>query len=563
MSLSLGSFLLGGDKLSYTPKFDLSKGSYTRTVFDESSRRIILSPRTFLSSNARDWINISNPLITMDGDKAIVDNPTGSDTFSSIIHFLNQSQARDVIFRLKAKGENIQGTEFNGNFSMQLILTYSGSGLGGELTSQSIAFPNGSWGETQFTLRVNATKPVVYIYPYIFYRNNTGKLTFWDVEIFEVQSTNQSDIGYWESECIDVVRAKNEPISENTLKLETHCYHYERIDRLHNMNSITHGINWFSKFDHLITKTPNGMNDQELEIVLALIEKGVKVWGYIHIGSTPEIPLLEQEALETAINSCQEHGLYGVFFDMAGYDYGVTREEQNEHIAYCHERNLKVFANAWFPSQLLLSTVGENNPEGIDTLLGEGDWVLLESFYSRGDNVYVSQYESWDAAFSKYIGAVNMAHPLGVKIASLAYRFSGQKFSETRDRDNSYIMSAMCGLDGWSFGGTTNSDPFIPDLKLGNEITSLDIYKPAAKTWEINSDKGIIWFKDDDGVISTGSFSTDVESRASFDNAVRNRIIAGRTTLDWLTSDDNENWVEWKNNDAVKRYIKVRAKLIR
>jgi hypothetical protein len=82
-------------------------------------------------------------------------------------------------------------------------------------------------------------------------------------------------------------------------------------------------------------------------------------------------------------------GVRGIFFDEAGYDFGVTRARQNAAVSAAHARGLRVCLNAHHPSDLFgddavpLNAMGGGNPQGLPPMLSEPDAVLLESFGVR------------------------------------------------------------------------------------------------------------------------------------------------------------------------------------
>ncbi len=81
-------------------------------------------------------------------------------------------------------------------------------------------------------------------------------------------------------------------------------------------------------------------------------------------------------------------GVYGIFLDEAGYDYGRTRAEFNQRVDYVHDRTSTdvCFANAWNTKHILgtendptypNSTYNDSSAESSLTIT---DWILLESF---------------------------------------------------------------------------------------------------------------------------------------------------------------------------------------
>lgn len=110
-----------------------------------------------------------------------------------------------------------------------------------------------------------------------------------------------------------------------------------------------------------------------------------KIFGYV---ATTEI----LANFKTKVDQWYDLGVYGIFVDSAGYDYGTPatngREPFNERIDYIHNKAYcnVVFANAW-NSDHILGTVNDPvypnstwNPNLVESSLGQYDYVLLESF---------------------------------------------------------------------------------------------------------------------------------------------------------------------------------------
>jgi hypothetical protein len=77
-------------------------------------------------------------------------------------------------------------------------------------------------------------------------------------------------------------------------------------------------------------------------------------------------------------------GADAILFDAFGYDFGVTRERQNDAVGYAHSLGMPVMANAWAPADAFGSTADpDHNPLGLATLLGAGDYYLSESYRIR------------------------------------------------------------------------------------------------------------------------------------------------------------------------------------
>jgi len=103
------------------------------------------------------------------------------------------------------------------------------------------------------------------------------------------------------------------------------------------------------------------------------------VFGYVNLGVTNGGLSLEE--VRTRIAGWGAIGADGVLLDAFGYDFGVTRERQNEAVGYAHSLGLSVLANAWFPADVFGAAIDPvANPEGLPGLVGAGDFYLSESY---------------------------------------------------------------------------------------------------------------------------------------------------------------------------------------
>jgi hypothetical protein len=102
----------------------------------------------------------------------------------------------------------------------------------------------------------------------------------------------------------------------------------------------------------------------------SVISSSVQVYGYVDLGvSTQNLPITTAQQY---VEEWAAMGVTGIFWDDAGYDYGVDRSRQNTLIDYTHAQGLKVFINAWSPDDVFA-----DDPD--PTHLQAGDWYLAES----------------------------------------------------------------------------------------------------------------------------------------------------------------------------------------
>lgn len=116
-----------------------------------------------------------------------------------------------------------------------------------------------------------------------------------------------------------------------------------------------------------------------------------RIVGYVPIGQDPgwEDSNLTMDQLKQRVDWWAVMGVDGIFLDEYGYDYYVTRERQNEIVAYCKAKGFFIFANSWSieyvfssePIKLDWLTDFEPNPKGLSPLLDENDYYLYENLF--------------------------------------------------------------------------------------------------------------------------------------------------------------------------------------
>lgn len=119
-------------------------------------------------------------------------------------------------------------------------------------------------------------------------------------------------------------------------------------------------------------------------------------FGYVDLGVTTNGYTLA--VIKEKIDAWKSTGADGIFLDDFGYDYGVTRERQNEAVAYAHGAGLSVVANAWDPDDVFGSAAdAAANPSGTAPVIDSRDWYLSESFQIQ-EGAYQSESAWHDKA---------------------------------------------------------------------------------------------------------------------------------------------------------------------
>lgn len=195
--------------------------------------------------------------------------------------------------------------------------------------------------------------------------------------------------------------------------------------------------------------------------VADFLKPNTRLFGYVNLG--PDNPYdpehLWQPAdlgqVKNAIDRIADNGWYGVFIDQYGYDFKETRVRQNAVVDYAHSRNLKCLVNAWLPDDALGSVINPpNNPLGVPSHLGQGDFYLIESFLQsdsagRGGKAYIE----------KYLKVAEYQKSLGVETVVISYKRQGISWLDSlEDIRLSYVLAQLLDFRGWWFGGPDRAD---------------------------------------------------------------------------------------------------------
>ena len=163
----------------------------------------------------------------------------------------------------------------------------------------------------------------------------------------------------------------------------------------------------FSRFDIVVlgdglAHPEHADHAETKEIVGRLVARGTEVYGYVDMGVTTQ-----NLSIETATRYVDEWaamGVSGIFWDDAGYDYGVDRTRQNQLIDMTHARGLRAFVNAWNPDDVFADHPGP-------THLAAGDLYLAESWLVGNDRYQdLTQWAAKADKLASYRAADRRAH---------------------------------------------------------------------------------------------------------------------------------------------------------
>jgi hypothetical protein len=216
------------------------------------------------------------------------------------------------------------------------------------------------------------------------------------------------------------------------------------------------------EFPDVVTgRTPAGAGPDErrntagiIRLMSAAAGKPV-VFGYIDLGNSQN---LSQREIERRIALWREMGVGGIFFDEAGFDFGVSRSRQNAAVDAVHAAGLRVFMNAFNPDDVFLPS------DGLQSHLKAGDAFLLESFVFRNGTPDIAPgFPGWSARAAR---AVEYARRAQVEVHATATADGRIEFSSD-SLAYAWWMALAYGLDGFgwgepSFSGPTSTLPWRP-----------------------------------------------------------------------------------------------------
>ncbi|MWC30038.1 hypothetical protein [Paenibacillus sp. MMS18-CY102] len=183
----------------------------------------------------------------------------------------------------------------------------------------------------------------------------------------------------------------------------------------------------FAEYDYIVLgagleETTHEAHNSTASIIAQVrkLKPSVHIYGYIDLGVTTDN--LSMSMIQKKTVRWKTTGADGIFFDDAGYDYGVTRKRMNQAVQYVHAQSMKAFMNAWKPDDIMGSAVNATyNSKGEKTAIGGGDLYLLESMLQPVDIPNQEQKSVFSSGFrSKMDKSLMYRNTLGVKLMSIS-----------------------------------------------------------------------------------------------------------------------------------------------
>lgn len=145
----------------------------------------------------------------------------------------------------------------------------------------------------------------------------------------------------------------------------------------------------------------------------------VKIFGYVSANQA----LVDFQAKASQWDTLKADG---IFMDEMGYDFGLTRQKQNDEILFVKQMNYAttVFANAW-EIRHVLGTWDDpafpnatHNPTSTQSLMDSSDWFLLESFvWNQSISAYWSLEHEIDRIDKSRL--IKASYPVNLASASI------------------------------------------------------------------------------------------------------------------------------------------------
>jgi hypothetical protein len=252
---------------------------------------------------------------------------------------------------------------------------------------------------------------------------------------------------------------------------------------------------------------------------VAALGTGTTCWGYIDLGIINGSSNLSISTLQTQIDEWIAIGATGIFCDLVGYDYGVSRDRQNTIINYIHGKGVGAFLNVWNIDDLLSPAYHMTfNPGSTPTAANSTDSMLLESWICNSDAYGSPYFATFSDIKTRGDKAVAYRSSMGIRLlATSIYSHSNHTAQELRDMyeytnafariwrlDGSGLAASNYGSTGIDIGvvkpmfSELRSTPLRPNApySLNNTWTQADatdiglsvIYDPGTSTYTWSQD---------------------------------------------------------------------------
>lgn len=249
----------------------------------------------------------------------------------------------------------------------------------------------------------------------------------------------------------------------------------------------------FSRFDDVILggglQDPGHVyHDSTAAIIqkVATLATGTVFWGYVDAGVTSSNLSLAQ--IQTIVDQWLDMGIDGIFVDLFGYDYGVSRTRQNDILNYIHGKGVGAFINVWNWDDAFGSIVNPTyNPTGVPTAANNHDIGMLESWVCNSDAIASPYFTSLSDIKTRADKALAYRSSLGVKIFAINIL---QHTGADADTLNNYYgitegMARAFRLDGTGLAPSNYSStgPDLGVVRPRRSAYGILPFRPNAPYW--------------------------------------------------------------------------------
>ena len=191
---------------------------------------------------------------------------------------------------------------------------------------------------------------------------------------------------------------------------------------------------------------------------VALLSPETVIWGYIDAGVTTGN--LSLATIQTQVDQWLAIGAKGIFLDVFGYDYHVSRTRQNSILSYVHSKGFGSLMNVWNSDDALSSAIDATyNPAGTATVANSSDVLLLESWVCNSDSYSSPYFATISDIKTRADKAVAYRATLGIRIFAVNIMLHTGTSGVTlqKYRDMSEGLARVWRLDGSGLGASNYS----------------------------------------------------------------------------------------------------------
>lgn len=225
----------------------------------------------------------------------------------------------------------------------------------------------------------------------------------------------------------------------------------------------------FGQYDVVILsqgiEEPNHGDHFNAKEIIHLLHEGydTKVYGYMdgpQWGTSWSVTDYPPTNWEGHVDLWKAIGADGIFVDEFGYDWGVTRAQQNAMLDVIHARDLPAFVNSWFIDHTFGSQPDpifpNGNPGSIPPKIEATDLYMLESFTIIEGNYDECFRDFFDTWITKADKAVDYREQFGTEMWTMttadALVAKAMAEDDVEERlSYAWHATAMYGLDGFGW----------------------------------------------------------------------------------------------------------------